>query len=44
LESKEKILAIILPWHFRETFLSSTQKFRANGNLILFPIPDIEII
>jgi hypothetical protein len=44
LNSKEKILALILPWHFRETFLNSTLSFRRNGNLILFPIPDIEII
>ena len=44
LNSKEKILALILPWHFRETFLNSTIDFRRNGNLILFPIPEIEII
>jgi hypothetical protein len=44
LKSKEKILALILPWHFRETFLNSTIDFRKNGNLILFPIPEIEII
>jgi hypothetical protein len=44
LHGKEKMLALILPWHFRETFLNSTLAFRRNGNLILFPIPDIEVI
>jgi hypothetical protein len=44
LHGKEKMLALILPWHFRETFLNSTLAFRSNGNLILFPIPDIEVI
>jgi len=44
LHGKGKMLALILPWHFRETFLNSTLAFRRNGNLILFPIPDIEVI
>lgn len=44
LDSKEKTLAIILPWHFRESFIERTFNFRNNGNLILFPLPEIEII
>lgn len=44
LKSRDKTLAIVLPWHFRETFINKTVDFRRRGNLVLFPLPEIEII
>ena len=35
---------LILPWHFRETFLEKTKDFRSKGGLVIFPLPKIEII
>jgi len=44
LESDDKTLAIVLPWHFKDTFINKTVEFRRRGNLVLFPLPEIEII
>ncbi len=44
LDSSDKTLAIVLPWHFKDTFIKKTIDFRKRGNLILFPLPEIEII
>lgn len=44
LESSDRMLAIVLPWHFRDSFIEKTKVFRARGNLLLFPLPEIEII
>jgi hypothetical protein len=37
-------IILILPWHFRETFLEKTKDFRSKGGLVIFPLPKIEII
>ena len=44
LDSDVKTLAIVLPWHFKDTFINKTVDFRRRGNLVLFPLPEIEII
>lgn len=35
---------LILPWHFRETFMSSLAPYLAGGGRLIFPLPDIEIV
>ena len=35
---------LIIPWHFRETFLTKTQNFRASGGKLIFQLPKIEIV
>lgn len=42
-DSSPEVL-LILPWHFRETFLEKTIHFRSKGGLVIFPLPKIDII
>jgi len=35
---------MVLPWHFRETFLKREATFLKEGGQIIFPLPKIEII
>jgi ABC-type Fe3+-citrate transport system substrate-binding protein len=35
---------MILPWHFRATFLKKTEFFRSKGGRVLFPLPEIEFV
>lgn len=35
---------LILPWHFRETFMTSLAPYLARGGRLIFPLPDIEIV
>lgn len=35
---------LILPWHFRETFMASLAPYLAGGGRLIFPLPDIEIV
>ena len=35
---------IILPWHFKSTFLKKTEEFRKKGGIVLFPLPSIELV
>ena len=35
---------LILPWHFRETFIEKTKDFRRAGGKVLFPLPQIELL
>jgi hypothetical protein len=42
--SNVKTLALVLPWHFKQSILKKSQSYIANGNLLLFPLPAIEII
>lgn len=35
---------IILPWHFRETFLGKSQGFLKSGGKLLFPMPEIMLV
>jgi hypothetical protein len=48
--SEEDVLAagpdylLILPWHFRETFMVKLEPFLARGGRLIFPLPDIEVV
>jgi hypothetical protein len=35
--------AIVLPWHFKETFEKSMDKFKKQGTKLVYPLPEIEI-
>jgi hypothetical protein len=35
---------LVLPWHFRETFMVTLEPFLARGGRLIFPLPDIEIV
>jgi hypothetical protein len=37
-----KTLALVLPWHFRETLIISLETFLSKGGKLLFPLPNIE--
>jgi hypothetical protein len=43
-DTGENKVAVVLPWHFRETFVSKAEKFIATGGKLIFPLPKIEII
>ena len=43
LRGEGKVL-IILPWHFRETFLGKSQEFLKTGGKLLFPMPEILLV
>jgi hypothetical protein len=43
LRGEGKVL-LILPWHFRETFLSKSQEFLKSGGKLLFPMPEIVLV
>lgn len=48
--SEEEVLAdrpdylLILPWHFRETFMVSLDRYLASGGRLIFPLPDLEVV
>ena len=35
---------LVLPWHFRDTFLSREKAFMQNGGKLIFPLPSIQAI
>jgi len=35
---------LVLPWHFRETFMVTLEPFLSRGGRLIFPLPDIEIV
>jgi NDP-4-keto-2,6-dideoxyhexose 3-C-methyltransferase len=35
---------MVLPWHFRSTFLASMKPFLAGGGQLMFPLPAIEFV
>ena len=35
---------LVLPWHFRENFISREKEYLKNGGKMLFPLPKIEIV
>jgi 2-polyprenyl-3-methyl-5-hydroxy-6-metoxy-1,4-benzoquinol methylase len=35
---------LVLPWHFRETFMVTLESFLSRGGRLIFPLPDIEIV
>lgn len=48
--SEEEILQtnpdylLILPWHFRETFMASLEPYLARGGRLIFPLPYLEVV
>jgi len=42
-ESNPSVI-IVLPWHFKSTFIKKTEEFRKNGGIVLFPLPNIELV
>jgi hypothetical protein len=48
--SEDEVLAsnpdflLILPWHFRETFMNRLDRYLAEGGHLILPLPDIEIL
>jgi len=48
--SQDEVLAenpdylLILPWHFRETFMVSLAPYLAAGGRLIFPLPDLEVV
>jgi hypothetical protein len=35
---------LVLPWHFRETFVNGLDSYLSTGGKFIFPLPDIEIV
>lgn len=35
---------LILPWHFRETFMLTLEPFLSRGGRLIFPLPDLEVV
>ena len=35
---------LVLPWHFRETFMTSLADYLAQGGRLIFPLPDLEVV
>lgn len=35
---------LVLPWHFRETFMVTLEPFLSRGGRLIFPLPDIEVV
>lgn len=34
---------LILPWHFRNSFMQSLQDYRSSGGRLIFPLPSVEL-
>ena len=34
---------LVLPWHFRNSFMSNLSPYLANGGRLIFPLPNIEV-
>jgi hypothetical protein len=41
---KDGVLAIVMPWHFRDGITRSAEEFLAHGGKLLFPLPRIEVV
>jgi hypothetical protein len=35
---------MVLPWHFRESFLVREKSYMEQGGKLIFPLPEIEIL
>ena len=35
---------LVLPWHFRETFMTTLSGYLAGGGRLIFPLPDLEVV
>lgn len=42
--AKKPDVLLVLPWHFRSSFVSTMQSFLATGGRLLFPLPRIEFV
>ena len=42
--AKENVIAIVLPWHFRQGIVGKSQQFMQSGGALLFPLPQIEVV
>lgn len=42
--AQEPDFLLILPWHFRETFMVTLEPYLARGGRLIFPLPDLEIV
>jgi hypothetical protein len=42
--SGENKVALVLPWHFRTTFIEKAQFFLETGGKLIIPLPEIEVI
>lgn len=42
--SGENKVALVLPWHFRATFIKKAQFFLETGGKLIIPLPEIEVI
>lgn len=40
----EKVIALVLPWHFRQGIVAKSQQFMQSGGALLFPLPQIEVV
>jgi hypothetical protein len=36
--------SLVLPWHFKRTFLSRSEKYQLSGGQLIFPLPRIEVL
>lgn len=43
IEKMDADYKLILPWHFRETFIKREEEFLKNGGKLIFPLPKLEI-
>lgn len=43
-KAKNPDYLMILPWHFRENFLLREKAYMERGGMLIFPLPEIEII
>jgi len=42
--ANENVIAIVLPWHFRQGIVTKSQQFMQSGGALLFPLPQIEVV
>ena len=35
---------LVLPWHFRETFMTTLSGYLAEGGRLIFPLPELEVV
>jgi hypothetical protein len=50
IEEESKVIArnpdfaLVLPWHFKETFLKNLDQYLINGGRLVFPLPEVEVV
>jgi hypothetical protein len=44
LGSKNKVISLVLPWHFRRGFIDRSEQYLLRGGKLLFPLPRIETL